>query len=96
MTGTLNDFKVDDLNLTSNRNSIIDGDLHFKNVVNTEKGFSLDARIYELSSTHENLKQLLPNILGKTLPSVLDKFGRFSLAGTFIDYRRYGQRKYCD
>ncbi|NNC69994.1 MAG: translocation/assembly module TamB, partial [Flavobacteriaceae bacterium] len=27
------------------------------------------------------MKQLLPNILGNTLPSVLNKFGRFSLAG---------------
>ncbi len=81
-TGTLNDFKLKDLNLVSNRNSIIDGDLHFKNIVNKEKGFSLDARIYELASTHDNLKQLLPNILGKTLPSVLNKFGRFSMAGS--------------
>ncbi len=81
LRGTLNDFTLKDLRLVSNRNSIIDGDLHFKNVLNKEGDFSLDARIYELSSTHTNLKELLPNILGKTLPSILDKFGRFSLAG---------------
>ncbi|NNC69322.1 MAG: translocation/assembly module TamB, partial [Flavobacteriaceae bacterium] len=81
LSGTLNDFKLQGLHLVSNRNSIIDGDLHFKNILNKNEGFSLDARIYELSSTHDNLKQLLPNILGNTLPSVLNKFGRFSLAG---------------
>ena len=81
LKGTLNDFEVNDLKLTSNRNSVIKGDFTFKNVVNTEKGFSLDARIYELSSNYQNLKLLLPNILGKTLPSTFNKFGRFSIAG---------------
>ncbi len=86
--GTLNDFRLEGLNLVSNRNSIIDGDLHFENVVNSENGFSLDAKLYELSSNYENLKLLLPNILGKTLPTTFKKFGRFSLAGqSFITDR---------
>ena len=79
--GTLNDFTLKDLKLVSNRNSIIDGSFHFKNVVNSEKGFSLNAYVYNLSSNYQNLKQLLPNILGKTLPTTFEKFGRFSTKG---------------
>ena len=80
-TGTLNDFKLDNLRMYSNRNSVINGDFHFKNIVNSENGFSLNAQIDNLSSTYQNLKLLLPNILGKTLPSSFDKFGRFSIIG---------------
>lgn len=79
--GVLNDFKLIDFTSISNRKSVIDGDLHFKNAVNREKGFSLDARIYEMSSNYQNLKRMLPNILGKTLPSAFGKLGNFSLAG---------------
>ena len=81
MSGTLNDFKLNQLKLRSNRNSVINGEFHFKNVVNTENGFSLNANINNLSSNYQNLKQLLPNILGKTLPSSFDRFGRFSITG---------------
>lgn len=79
--GVLNDFVLEDFNMVSNRKSLIDSDLHFKNVIDRDKDFSLDARIYELSSNYQNLKKLLPNLLGKTLPSSFNKFGQFDLAG---------------
>ena len=82
LTGTLNDFKLHQLKLRSNRNSIINGNFHFKNAINNENGFSLNAQISNLASNYQNLKLLLPNILGKTLPSSFDKFGRFSIKGT--------------
>ena len=81
LNGTLNDFKLNNLILESNRNSIINGHFHFVNVVNTEQGFSLDAYINELSSDYHNLKTLLPNILGNNLPPDLQQFGRFSITG---------------
>ena len=81
LNGTLNDFNLKNLKLVSARNSILNGSLHFKDVVNKTKGFSLDANIYNLSSNYENLKQLLPNILGKTLPSAFMKLGQFNIAG---------------
>ena len=81
MSGTLNDFKLNNLKLRSNRNSVINGTFHFKNAINRENGFSLNANINNLSSNYQNLKQLLPNILGKTLPSSFEKFGRFSITG---------------
>ncbi len=81
LKGTLNDFKLNNLLLESNRNSIINGHFHFVNAVNTDKGFSLNANINELSSTYQNLKILLPNILGNNLPPALNKFGRFNVTG---------------
>ena len=81
LNGTLNDFHLKNLKLISNRNSIINGSFHFKNAVNTEKGFSLNANIQHLSSDYQSLRQLLPNILGKTLPSSFEKFGRFAISG---------------
>ncbi len=80
--GTLNNFTLKNLKLVSNRNSIINGTFHFKNAVNTEKGFSLNANISNVSSNYQNLKQLLPNILGKTLPTSFEKLGRFTISGT--------------
>lgn len=79
--GVLNDFVLEDFNMVSNRKSLVDSDLHFKNVIDREKRFSLDARIYELSSNYQNLKKLLPNLLGKTLPTSFSKLGQFDLAG---------------
>jgi len=81
VTGTLNDFKLTNLKLRSKRNSIINGTFYFKNVVSNKENFSLNANINKLSSDYQSLKQLLPNILGKTLPSSFEKFGKFSIAG---------------
>lgn len=81
LTGTLNNFKLNNLVLESNRNSIVNGHFHFVNAVNRENGFSLKANINELSSTYQNLKMLLPNILGSSLPPALKQFGRFNVTG---------------
>ena len=82
LEGTLNDFKLNNLDLVSNRNAIINGHFHFKNAVTLDNGFSLTARINELTSNYENLKILLPNLLGKNLPPAVSKLGMFSVTGT--------------
>ncbi len=79
--GTLNDFTLQHLKLKSNRNSTINGDFHFINAITRENGFSLNSTIQSLSSDYESLKQLLPNILGNTLPSTFAKLGRFTITG---------------
>jgi len=79
--GTINSFDLNNLNLTSNQNAIINGNLHFTNAVNRENGFELDANLTNLTSDYQNLKNLLPNLLGKTLPSSFAMFGRFTLKG---------------
>lgn len=79
--GTLNNFLLKNLRLTSTNNAIINGDLHFKNAINKENGFSLHANLNNLTSEYSQLKRLLPNILGKTLPSSFAMLGKFKIKG---------------
>ena len=80
-TGKLNDFVLGKLKLTSKNKSIINGKLHFYNAINRENGFALNANLSNLTSNYKNLKQLLPNLLGKTLPSSFAMLGRFTIKG---------------
>lgn len=79
--GTLNDFRVKNLRLYSDQNSRINGDLHLINSFNKGKGFQLVADLNNLESDYEHLKNLLPNILGKTLPESFKLLGHFSMDG---------------
>jgi hypothetical protein len=81
INGQLNNFTANNLRLKSNNGAIVNGDLNFKNVFNQENGFSLDARLDNLTSDYKHLKRLLPNVLGNTLPSTFEKLGRFTLVG---------------
>ncbi|WP_456377386.1 translocation/assembly module TamB domain-containing protein [Lutibacter sp.] len=81
ISGTLNNFTTTNLKLFSDKNAIIEGTLNFKNSFNQENGFSLDANLTNLTSDYNHLKTLLPNVLGKTLPSSFKKLGRFTIRG---------------
>lgn len=87
--GTLNDFKLKKLNLTSDKKSVVNGNFHFVNAFNTANGFTLNTDIKSLTSNYENLTALLPNILGKTLPSSFKLFGRFNLKGKSVISKEY-------
>ena len=83
--GTLNDLTASNLILNTSRETLIDGTMNFKNLFNKEKdNFVMDASFNRLSSTYKDLKTLLPNVLGKSLPSSLDAFGKFSINGKSI------------
>ncbi|HSQ46014.1 MAG TPA: hypothetical protein VLM44_03745, partial [Lutibacter sp.] len=85
ITGNLNDFKTEKLFLKTDQDAEIIGTLHFKNIFNQEEGFSLAANLTRLSSDYDHLKALLPNILGKQLPTSFKKLGKFSVSGfTYI------------
>ena len=85
ISGVLNDFNFKTLNLKSDQNAIVNGDLNFKNSFNTENGFEMKGYLSKLTSDYYHLKKMLPNILGNTLPSSFKKLGRFSIAGdTYI------------
>ena len=81
ISGNLNDFKTEKLVLTTDQDAAIIGTLHFQNVFNLDEGFSLAANLTRLTSDYDHLKALLPNILGKQLPSSFKKLGRFSVSG---------------
>ncbi|WP_435139425.1 translocation/assembly module TamB domain-containing protein [Formosa sp. A9] len=82
LTGTLNDLQLNDLNLKTNTNSRIVGDINFKNLFSKDaSGFYMKGQFNRLSSTYFDLVKLLPNLLGKTIPSSFDRLGHFNITG---------------
>ncbi len=81
MKGTLNDFTISNLRLRSDQKSRIIGTIHLKNSFRSKDKFEMIADITHLESDYFHLKSLLPNLLGKTLPTSFQKFGHFTLSG---------------
>ena len=81
LNGNLNDFDLKKLILTSEKGIHLNGDLSFKNAVNSERGFIFNSDLNNLTATYKELRGILPNVLGKILPSELDKLGQFDLQG---------------
>ena len=81
ITGNLNDFEAENLKLTTNKRAAVIGTLKFKNAFDQENGFSLAADLTRLTSNYDHLESLLPNLLGKNLPSSFQKLGQFTVRG---------------
>ena len=78
--GTLNDFIISGLRMSSSVNTKVDGDLNLKNLFNDEE-FSLSGKFKRLTTNYKGLSRLMPNILGRSLPNLLSKLGDFNLRG---------------
>ena len=81
LEGTINSFDLNKLKLYSKEGIKIEGDLSFVNAVSQERGFVFEGNLKTLSATYQELKNILPNILGNNLPSELNKLGEFVLKG---------------
>jgi hypothetical protein len=81
MRGKLNDFNLKKLKLATKDGLLLNGDLFFKNVINTERGVVFNGDLNNLTATYKELKALLPNLLGEILPSEFDKLGQFKITG---------------
>ncbi|WP_293873077.1 translocation/assembly module TamB domain-containing protein [Flavobacterium sp.] len=80
--GTLNNLYATNLYLQDKKNSIIKGDVNFKNLFPHSPGnFYMKGNFSKISSNYTDLIKLLPNILGKKLPSSLAKLGQFNYTG---------------
>ena len=79
--GVLNKFDLSRLNLSTKNGIKLVANLFIENLINTERGFVFEGDIKNLTATHKELKKILPNILGKTLPSEFNKLGKFTLIG---------------
>jgi len=80
--GTLNDFYVTNMDLKDYKFSTISGDVNFKNLFPRSPGkFYMKGDFKRISSNYVDLTKLLPNILGKKLPTALQKLGQFNFAG---------------
>ncbi|RAJ16199.1 uncharacterized protein DUF490 [Olleya aquimaris] len=83
ISGTLNNLTTQDLDLQTNRNTTIRGTINFKNLFNSQdNNFAMHGNFQKLSSNYKDLKALLPNVLGESIPSIFDKLGDFSATGT--------------
>ena len=82
VSGTLNNLDVNNLNLFSDGGTKIIADFHFNNLLDSKnKEFEMNAKFHNLSSTHSDLKGILPRLVGEKLPSSLNLLGIFSAIG---------------
>ncbi|MBP6556945.1 MAG: translocation/assembly module TamB [Flavobacterium sp.] len=80
--GTLNNFYAVNLYLKDDKNSIIKGDVNFKNLFpRSPDAFYMKGDFDKITSNYDDLTKLLPNILGKKLPTSLRKLGQFHFVG---------------
>ena len=80
--GTLNNFYATNLDLKDYKFSTIKGDVNLKNLFPRSPGkFYMRGNFKRISSNYVDLTKLLPNILGKKLPTSLRKLGQFNYTG---------------
>lgn len=82
VSGTLNNLKATNLNLSTSRSTKIQGNIYFENLFNSkENNFYMNGRFSNLTSTYQDLTNLLPNVIGDAIPSTFDRLGRFTIVG---------------
>ncbi|WP_417370608.1 translocation/assembly module TamB domain-containing protein [Gelidibacter japonicus] len=82
LSGTLNDLTMMNLRLNTSSQTKVYGDINFKNLFNVEPNtFEMDGDFSNLSSNYYDLKSLMPNILGASIPSIFSKLGGFTIYG---------------
>ncbi len=85
LSGTLNNLNATNLRLRNSSKTIINGDINFKNLFNSEEdNFVMDGDFKNLSSNYYDLRALLPNILGEAIPSSFKRLGDFKIVGKSI------------
>ncbi|MEL1243023.1 translocation/assembly module TamB domain-containing protein [Flavobacterium sp. DGU11] len=82
LTGPMNNFVLHDLKLLDSRQSEIIGTINFRHLFDKAgPGFYMNGNFDRVTSNYTNLKGIMPRILGKSLPEMLEKFGRIDLVG---------------
>ena len=81
INGTLNNFRTNNFYSKSDLKTIVEGDFIVKNAFNKGKGFSIDAKLSNLSSDYDRLGLLLPKKLFEKIPSTIKDLGAFKLSG---------------
>lgn len=86
LKGQLNNFQLSNLDVFSDEGIKIIGDMHFINAIDSEKGFVFDGDLKNVTANYDELVDILPGLLRKTLPSEFKRLGNFTLRGkTIID-----------
>ena len=85
LKGPLNNFVLHNLKLLDDKQSEITGTINFRHLFDKKgPGFYMDGNFTRVSSQYNNLRNIMPRILGKSLPEVLEKFGRVDLVGHVV------------
>ncbi len=80
LSGVLNDLTTKRLFLQSDHTGIR-GDFNFKNLFTQSEPFIMEANMRNVTSSYYELRALMPNILGKSLPSSFERLGQFTIRG---------------
>lgn len=81
IVGTLNNFSVDNLVMRSKKGMRFKGDMAFLNSFKPQRGFVFETHMNYIKSNYNQLKGILPNVLGKTMPTEFKKLGNFTITG---------------
>ena len=81
--GYLNDLNTEDLFLNT-ENTGIRGDFNFKNLFSRKEPFKMTSKIKNVTSNYYELRSLMPNIIGNSLPSSFQKLGQFTIRGNTV------------
>ncbi|WP_299600561.1 translocation/assembly module TamB domain-containing protein [uncultured Aquimarina sp.] len=84
LKGTLNDFEVLDSDISGLDRSLIQGNIRIRNAVTDVSKFRLDGDLTNLTTNYYDLVNLLPNILGQSLPKQLYQLGSVKGVGKTI------------
>ncbi|MHA7057038.1 translocation/assembly module TamB domain-containing protein [Aquimarina sp. M1] len=82
--GTLNDFEILNSDISGLDRSIIKGDIRIRNAVTNVSKFRLDGDLRNLTTNYYDLVNLLPRILGESLPKQLYQLGSVKAVGSTI------------
>ena len=80
LSGTLNEFTLNNGDVSGISDSSISGDLRFFNAVDSEY-FQLETDQVDIITNYEDLRRLLPNVFGDNAPLFIKRLGKFSLSG---------------
>ncbi|MBT8281990.1 MAG: translocation/assembly module TamB domain-containing protein [Muriicola sp.] len=80
LNGVLNDLNVNEVFLTT-ENTGIRGDFNFKNLFTKDDPFVLEAGIKNITTSYYELRSLMPEVLGTSIPSTFSKLGQFTVRG---------------
>ena len=79
--GVLNDFKVVNANITGLDRSIVKGNIRIKNAVSDATKFELEGDFDDITTNYYDLINLMPKVLGESLPKQLYQFGSVKAIG---------------
>ncbi|MFP9117897.1 translocation/assembly module TamB domain-containing protein [Flavobacterium sp. RNTU_13] len=82
LKGPMNNFVLHNLKLLDDKGTEIAGTINFRHLFGKNgPGFYMNGNFSHITAEYGNLRTIMPRILGKSLPVVLEKFGQVDIVG---------------